>query len=149
MFWFFLFYFHPRNFLYFCHCEFLFSLSPPHFSFLFSVPDPTSPLRFLFFHFVLLQSWLHLKEATSVAIIHAGHTCMFVEHIHTHKPPPPSNGSQRVLYGLYQFQHLCLETRTISIPHKQPNLELSHRSILCMHPEILQDIFSVCVHVYT
>lgn len=148
MFWFFLLFPPQELFLYFCHCEFLFSLIPSSlfFPFLCSGSYITTWVPLL--PFVLLQSWLHLKEATSVC----HNTCRTHMHVcwtHTHTTTTTIKWvSSESFIGLSPIQHLCLETRTISIPHKQPNLELSHRSILCMHLGSYRTYFQY-VYMYT
>ena len=56
--------------------------------------------------------------------------------------------SSESFIGLSPIQHLCSETRTISILHKQPYLELSHGCILCMHLGSYRAYFQY-VYMYT
>lgn len=146
MFWFFFLFPPQKPFCIFVIVSFYFPLSPPHFSFLFSIPDLTSPLEFLFLPFVLLQSWLHLKEATSVC----HNTCRTHMHVcWTHTTTTTIKWvSSESFIGLSPIQHLCSETRTISILHKQPYLELSHGCILCMHLGSYRAYFQY-VYMYT
>lgn len=136
----------PETFLYFCHCEFLFSLIPSSlfFPLLYSRSYITTWVPLL--PFVLLQSWLHLKEATSVC----HNTCRTHMHVcWTHTTTTTIKWvSSESFIGLSPIQHLCSETRTISILHKQPYLELSHGCILCMHLGSYRAYFQY-VYMYT
>lgn len=149
MFWFFLLFPPQEPFCIFVIVSFYFPLSPPHFSFLFPDPDPTSPLELLFFPLLCYSLDCISKRPLLFAIIHAGYTGMFVEHTHTHTTTTTIKWiSSESFAGLSPIQHLCLETRTISIPHKQPYLELSHRSLLCMHLGSYRTYFQY-VYMYT
>lgn len=161
MFWFF-FLFPPQEpFCIFVIVSFSFPLSPSHFfSFLHSTPGIVSPLEFLFFPLF----WYNLDCISGrphlSAIIHAGQIAYMLENTHTHaqpppplsnvtQPPRPSHGSQMSpLLDCPPIQHLCSETRTISILHKEPYLELSHRHVLYMCLGTYRTRFQ-CVYVYT
>lgn len=145
MFWFFFLFPPQETFCIFVIVSFYFPLSPPHFSFLFSILDLTSPLKCLFFPLFCYNLECISKRPHLFAIIHAGQICCTHTHTTTTTIKWVSSDS---FIGLSPIQHLCSETRTISILHKQPYLELSHRCILCMHLGSYRAYFQY-VYMYT